>query len=30
MIMNGVGFANRPLSLSPQVFTNFPLEYLFR
>uniref|UniRef100_UPI0003B77EE1 DUF4277 domain-containing protein n=1 Tax=Psychromonas hadalis TaxID=211669 RepID=UPI0003B77EE1 len=22
MIMNGLGFANRPLSLSPQFFTN--------
>ena len=30
MIMNGLGFANRPLSLSPQFFTNWPLEYLFR
>ena len=30
MIMNGLGFANRPLSLSPQFFTNLPLEHLFR
>ena len=30
MIINGLGFANRPLSLSPQFFTNLPLEHLFR
>jgi transposase len=30
MIMNGLGFANRPLSLSPQFFTNLPIEHLFR
>lgn len=30
MIMNGLGFANRPLSLSPQFFINLPLEHLFR
>ena len=30
MIMNGLGFANRPLSLSPQFFTNLPVEHLFR
>jgi transposase len=30
MIMNGLGFANRPLSLSPQFFANLPLEHLFR
>lgn len=30
MIMNGLGFANRPLSLSPQFFSNLPLEHLFR
>ena len=30
MIMNGLGFSNRPLSLSPQFFTNLPLEHLFR
>jgi len=23
MILNGLGFANRPLSLPPQFFTNF-------
>lgn len=28
--MNGLGFANRPLSLSPQFFINLPLEHLFR
>lgn len=28
--MNGLGFANRPLSLSHQFFTNLPLEHLFR
>ncbi len=30
MIMNGLGFANRPLSLSPQFFANLPMEHLFR
>jgi transposase len=30
MILNGLGFANRPLSLTPQFFTNQPLELLFR
>ena len=30
MIMNGLGFSNRPLSLSPQFFTSFPIEHLFR
>ncbi len=30
MIMSGLGFSNRPLSLSPQFFTNLPLEHLFR
>ncbi len=30
MIMNRLGFDNRPLSLSPQFFTNLPLEHLFR
>jgi len=30
MIMNGPGFSNRPLSLSPQFFTNLPIEHLFR
>jgi len=29
MLMNGLGFANRPLSLSPQFFTNLPVEHLF-
>src|SRR5215813_3409741 len=30
MILNGLGFANRPLSLTPQVFANKPLDLLFR
>jgi transposase len=30
MILNGLGFANRPLSLTPQFFANKPLELLFR
>ena len=30
MLLNGVGFANRPLSLSPQFFANKPLDLLFR
>jgi transposase len=30
MILNGVGFANRPLSLTPQFFANTPLDLLFR
>jgi transposase len=30
MIFNGLGFANRPLSLTPQFFANKPLELLFR
>jgi transposase len=30
MILNGLGFANRPLSLSPQFFANRPLDLLFR
>jgi len=29
MIMNGLGFSNRPLSLTT-VFTNLPMEHLFR
>jgi transposase len=29
MILNGLGFANRPLSLSPQFFANKPLDLLF-
>ena len=30
MILNGLGFANRPLSLTPQFFANTPLGLLFR
>ncbi|WDE03890.1 IS1634 family transposase [Thalassomonas viridans] len=30
MILNGLGFSNRPLSLTPQFFTNLPMEHLFR
>ena len=30
MILNGLGFANRPLSLTPQFFTNKPLDRLCR
>jgi transposase len=30
MLLNGLGFANRPLSLTPQFFTNKPLDLLFR
>jgi hypothetical protein len=30
MLLNGVGFANRPLSLPPQFFANTPLDLLFR
>jgi len=30
MILNGLGFANRPLSLTPQFFDNKPLDLLFR
>jgi transposase len=30
MIVNGLGFANRPLSLTPQFFANTPLDLLFR
>jgi transposase len=29
IIMNGLGFLNRPLSLRPQFFTNLPIEHLF-
>jgi transposase len=29
MILNGLGFANRPLSLTPQFFANKPLDRLF-
>src|SRR5437870_8100214 len=30
MILNGLGFANRPLSLTPQFFAGKPLALLFR
>lgn len=30
MILSGLGFSNRPLSLTPQFFNNKPLELLFR
>jgi transposase len=30
MILNGLGFSNRPLSLTPQFFENKPLPLLFR
>jgi transposase len=30
MILNGLGFANRPLSLTPQFFANTPLDLLVR
>jgi transposase len=30
MILNGLGFANRPLSLTPPFFANTPLDLLFR
>jgi transposase len=30
MILNGLGFANRPLSLTPQFFANKPLDLLLR
>src|SRR6266545_4812440 len=30
MILNGLGFANLPLSLTPQFFANKPLDLLFR
>ena len=30
MILNGLGFASRPLSLTPQFFANKPLDLLFR
>jgi len=30
MILNGWGFAHRPLSLTPQFFPNTPLDLLFR
>ena len=30
MILNGLGFAHRPFSLTPQFFANKPLALLFR
>ena len=30
MMLNGLGFANRPLSLTPQFFANKPLDLLWR
>jgi transposase len=30
MIMNSLGFCNRPMTLSPQFFANLPMEHLFR
>ncbi len=30
MIINGLGFSNRPISLTPQFFSKKPLESLFR
>jgi len=30
MIINGLGFSNRPISLTPQFFSNKPVELLFR
>lgn len=30
MILNGLGFTDRPISLTPQFFENKPLELLFR
>ena len=30
MILNGLGFSNRPISLTPQFFANKPLDLLFR
>jgi transposase len=30
MILNGLGFTHRPLSLTPQFFANTPLDLLFR
>ena len=29
MILNGLGFSTRPLSFTPQFFTNTPLDLLF-
>jgi transposase len=30
MIINGLGFSNRPLTLTPQFFTNCPVDLFFR
>ena len=30
MILNGLGFSNRPMTLTPQFFENKPLDILFR
>ncbi len=30
MILNSLGFSNRPMTLAPQFFTNKPLDLLFR
>ena len=30
MLLNGVGFANKPMTLTPQFFANTPLDLLFR
>ena len=30
MILNGLGFSQRPISLTPQFFENKPMEVLFR
>ena len=30
MILNGLGFSDRPISLTPQFFENKPLDTLFR
>ena len=30
MILNGLGFSDRPLTLTPQFFANKPLDLLFR
>ena len=30
MILNGLGFSNRPLMLTPQFYENLPMELLFR
>jgi len=30
MVLNGLGFSNRPLMLTPQFYQNLPIELLFR